>query len=169
MFGVIGAGNIGSRVAEIAQGFGARTKYWNRNRKEILESKGIEYKDADDLIAESDILSLHLALTKETENFMDAQRINSLKKGAIVVNTSPMELIDLDSLKERLTKEDIVFIFDHSDEMSKENIKRFSKYENFVIYPPIGYISKEAKVNQQEIFVKNIENFLKGKPTNVVN
>ena len=53
--------------------------------------------------------------------------------------------------------------------MEKKDLNRFSKYENCIIYPPIGYISKEAKVNLQEIFVSNIENFLKGKPTNVVN
>lgn len=169
IFGIIGAGQIGIRVAEIAQGFGANVNYWNRSKKEILDSKGIIYKDTEELIAKSDILSLHLALTKETENFLNADRIKSLKNGAIIVNTAPMELIDLDALEQRLVKNDIIFILDHSDEMKEEDLERFSKYENCIIYPPIGYISKEAKVNQQEIFVKNIENFLKGKPTNVVN
>lgn len=169
IFGVIGTGQIGSRVAQIAQGFGANVKYWNRSRKESLESNGIKYEDADELIAESDILSLHLALTKETDNFLNVDRINSLKSGAIVVNTAPMELVDLDALEQRLVKGDIIFILDHSDEMKKEDLERFSKYKNCIVYPPIGYISKEAKLNQQEIFVKNIENFLKCKSTNVVN
>ncbi|HLD57810.1 MAG TPA: hypothetical protein VJA47_05860 [archaeon] len=53
--------------------------------------------------------------------------------------------------------------------MKKEDLDKISKYENCVVYPPIGYISKEASVNKQNIFVENIENFLKGKPTNVVN
>lgn len=168
-FGIIGAGQIGTRVAEIAQGFGANVNYWNRSKKEILDSKGIKYKDTEELIAESDILSLHLALTKDTENFLNADRIKSLKNGVIVVNTAPMELVDLDALEQKLAKKDIIFILDHSDEMLEEDLKRFSKYDNCIIYPPIGYISKEAKVNQQEIFVKNIENFLKGKSINVVN
>ena len=102
VFGVIGAGKIGTRVAEIAQGFGANVKYWDRNRKKDLESDGIKYEDADRLFAESDILSLHLALTKETENFLNAKRIHSLKSGAVVVNTSPMDLVDLDALEQRL-------------------------------------------------------------------
>ncbi len=169
VFGIIGAGQIGTRVAEIAQSFGANVKYWNRNRKEILESIGIKYEDTDKLLAKSDIVSLHLALTKETENFLNADRINSLKSGAIVVNTAPMELVDLDALEQRLAKGDIIFILDHSDEMKKEDLERLSRFENCIIYPPIGCISKEAKVNQQEIFVSNIENFLKSTPTNVVN
>ena len=169
LFGVIGLGRIGTRVAEIAQGFGANVKYWNRNRRETLESTGIEYEDIDKLIAESDIVSLHLALTKETEKFLNADRIKSLKSGSIVVNTAPMELVDLDALAQRLAKGDIIVILDHADEMKNEDTERFSKFDNCIIYPPIGYITKEAKINQQEIFVSNIENFLKGKPTNVVN
>ena len=169
VFGVIGAGHIGSRVAEIARGFGANVIYWNRNRKETLETRGIKYEDADKLIGMSDFISIHLALTKETENFLNARKINSLKSGAIVVNTAPMELVDLDALKMRLSRGDIIFILDHSDEMKKEDLEELSKLENCVIYPPIGYISEEAKVNKQKIFVGNIENFLKGKPTNVVN
>ncbi|HLD57809.1 MAG TPA: NAD(P)-dependent oxidoreductase [archaeon] len=103
VFGVIGAGKIGTRVAEIAQGFGANVKYWNRSRKKDLESNGIKYEDVDRLFTESDIISLNLALTKETENFLNAKRIHSLKNGAIVVNTSPMELVDLGALEQRLT------------------------------------------------------------------
>lgn len=167
-FGIIGAGHIGSRVAEIAQGFGANVQYWDRSKKEFLESKGIKFDDVDKLISDSDILSLHLALTSETENFLNANRISSLKSGTILVNTSPMELVDLGALEKRLSKNDITFILDHSDEMRKEDLERFSKYKNCIIYPPIGYISEEAKVNKQKIFVSNIENFLKGKPVNVV-
>lgn len=142
--------------------------YWDRSKKEALESRKITFEEIDKLISENDIISLHLALTRETENFLNADRINSMKSGTILVNTSPMELINLDALEARLAKNDLIFILDHSDEMKGEDIERLSKYENCIMYPPIGYISKEAKVNQQEIFVKNLEDFLKGKPTNVV-
>ncbi len=169
IFGIIGAGRIGTRVAEIAQSFGADVRYWSRRRKSILESKGIKYDHADKLISESHFLSLHLSLTKETENFLSAERINSLKSGAIVINTAPMELVDINALEQRLAKGDITFILDHSDEMSKEDLQRLSKHENCIIYPPVGYITNEAKVNKQEIFVSNLENFLKGKPINIVN
>ena len=80
-----------------------------------------------------------------------------------------MELIDLNGLCKRLAKKDITFILDHADEMKKEDLKRLSKYENCIIYPPLAYITDEARVNRQEMFVSNIEDFLKGKPKNLVN
>lgn len=169
VFGIIGAGRIGSRVAEIAQGFGADVRYWNRTKKANLESIGIKYEDIDKLISESDFLSLHLALANGTQNFLSAERINSLKSGALVVNTAPMEFVDINALANRLAEDDIAFILDHSDEMKKEDLEKLSKYKNCIIYPPIGYISKEANVSKQKIFVENIENFLKGTPTNKVN
>ena len=85
-----------------------------------------------------------------------------------MINTAPMELVDIDALAERLSKGDITFILDHSDEMSPKNIKKFSKFKNCIIYPPIAYVTEKARIAKQEIFVGNIENFLKGSPTNQV-
>ncbi len=99
---------------------------------------------------------------------MNGARIQKLKKGAVVVNTAPMELVDIDALAKKLSKGDITFILDHSDEMSKEDLSKLSKYENCVIYPPIAYVSEEARIAKQEIFVGNIESSLKGSPVNTV-
>ncbi len=169
IFGILGLGRIGSRVAEIALGFGADVKYWSINRKKELEARGVKYEDADDLIPKCDFLSLHFAQVKDTENFLNEERIQKIKKGAIVVNTAPMELVDIDALERRLENGDITFILDHSDEMSQENINKISKFKNCIIYPPIAYMTKEARISKQEIFVGNIENFLKGYPTSQVN
>jgi glycerate dehydrogenase len=169
IFGILGLGKIGSRVAEIALGFGADVRYWDINRKKELELKGVKYEEADDLISKCDFLSLHFAQVKDTENFLYEERIQKIKKGAIVINTAPMELVDINALEKRLESGDITFILDHSDEMSAEDINKFSKFENCIIYPPIAYVTKEARITKQEIFVGNIENFLKGTPTNQVN
>jgi len=169
IFGILGLGRIGSRVAEIALGFSADVRYWSIDRKKDFEASGIKYEEADDLISKCDFLSLHFAQVKDTENFLNEERIQKIKKGAIVINTAPMELVDINALEKRLKNRDITFILDHSDEMSPENIKRLSKFENCIIYPPIAYVTKEARVAKQEIFVGNIENFLKGTPTNQVN
>lgn len=169
VFGILGLGRIGSRVAEISLGFGADVRYWNIDRRKEYEIKGLKYEDADDLIPKCDFLSLHFAQVKDTENFLNKGRIQKIKKGAIVINTAPMELVDIDALAERLGKGDITFILDHSDEMSPENINKLSKFKNCIIYPPIAYITKEARIAKQEIFVENIENFLKGSPANQVN
>lgn len=80
-----------------------------------------------------------------------------------------MEVVDIDALEKRLARKDIVFILDHSDEMSQDDIGRLNKYENCIIYPPIAFISKEARMNKQELFVGNIKDFLDGRQTNVVN
>jgi len=169
VFGILGLGRIGSRVAEIALGFGADVCYWNIERIKEFEAKGVKYENADSLIPKCDFLSLHFAQVKDTENFLNEERIMKIKKGAIVINTAPMELVDIDALEKRLEKGDITFILDHSDEMSQEDIKKLSKFKNCIIYPPIAYVTREARIGKQEIFVGNIENFLKGSPTNQVN
>ncbi len=168
-FGIIGLGRIGTRVAKLAQGFDANVSYWSKTRKKNLEKAGIKYQNLEDLISEADFLSLHLALNSQTENFLNQNLINKIKYGALIINTAPMELIDLSALEKRLDAKNITFILDHSDEMKPEDLKSLSQYKNCIVYPPIAYISEEAKDAKQEIFLQNIENFLKGKPTNVVN
>src|SRR3989344_913166 len=169
VFGILGLGSIGRRVAELAQGFDADVRYWSRHRKEDAEAKGIKYQDADTLIPQCDFISINFAQTKDTKKFLNAKRINSLKKNAVVINTAPMELVDIDALVKRLAKKDIIFMFDHSDETGLEDLKKLSKHSNCIIYPPMAYITDEARIIKREMFVANIENFLKGKPKNVVN
>ena len=87
-------------------------------------------------------------------------------------NYLPLQIIYLvwyNALEKRLEKNDITFILDHADEMSEENLSKLSKFENCVIYPPIAYISEEAKKNKQEIFIGNLSAFLEGKVQNRVN
>lgn len=168
-FGVIGLGRIGRRVAEIALGLGANVLYWSRNRKKESEVKGVKYEDLDALIPKCDFLSLHLAQTKDTEKFLNEKMIQKIKNRAIVINTAPMELVDINALEKRLKNNDMTFILDHSDEMTEHDLKRLSQYKNCVIYPPIAYVTKEARISKQDIFVSNIENFVRGRPQNMVN
>lgn len=168
-FGVIGLGNIGGRVAEIAQGFGAEVKYWSRNKKDAYQQKGINFENLESLLPNCDFVSINLAQTKDTERIFDQEKINSLKSGAIVINTAPMDLIDINALADRLAKNDLTFILDHSDEMNEEDLKNLSQYKNCIIYPPMAYITDEARIAKQEIFVSNIEKFLEGSPINFVN
>ncbi len=160
-FGIIGLGRIGSRVAQIAQAFGAEVVYWSRNKKD-----GFKYEDLDALIKTCDFVSLHTLTTKDTEEILDVSRV---KSGAIVINVSGMEQVNLPALEKRLSKGDITFILDHPDEMKPEDVKKLAKFPNCIVYPPIGFITAEARVNKQQIFVSNLENFLAGKPANIVN
>ena len=168
MFGIVGLGAIGQRVAEIALGFGADVAYWSRNRKDSFGKKGLKYLPFDKLISSADIISINLAQTKETEKIFDKSVFQKIKKNAIIINTAPMELVDIPELARRLSKKDIVFILDHSDEMSQTDLKIISKYPNCIIYPPIAYITGEAAENKRRIFIGNVEAFLAGKPQNVI-
>lgn len=167
--GVIGLGRIGGRTAEIATGFGANVFYWSRSEKQ-------EYKDTytfealDKLITHCDFISVNLSLNSETEGVLNAERIATIKKGAIVINTAPLELFDLDALNERLGKGDITFIFDHTDpdDINDEELDRLRNHENCTTYPVLGYITDEAKIALQEIFVDNVKAYLDGNPTNKV-
>ncbi|MBI2020403.1 hypothetical protein HYS94_03190 [Candidatus Daviesbacteria bacterium] len=169
VFAVLGLGMIGGRVAQIAKGFGADVRYWSKHRKKDLEREGIKYQDADQLIQDADIISLHFAETPETKHFLNKKRINSIKHGALIISTVPNEITDLEALEQRLKKEDITFITDHADELDKNDAKRLSKYENCILYPTVGFMSAEARITKQEIFFDNMEAFLKGKPINTVN
>ena len=160
-FGIVGLGRIGRRVAQIAQAFGANVVYWSRTKKD-----GFKYEKLDDLVKTSDFISLHALTTKDTEGILDVSKV---KPGAIVVNVSGMEQVNIPALEKRLAKGDITFILDHPDEMKPQDVKKLAKFPKCIIYPPIGYVSKEGRILKQEIFVANIENFLKGKPTNKVN
>lgn len=169
-FSIIGLGRIGGRIAEIAsKGFNATTSYWSRNRKQDYEQTGIAYKSIDTLLSDSDFLSLNLALAPETTNFLSRERIQKIKEGVVVINLAPMELVDIPALAERLARGDMTFIFDHSDELSEENIKLLSQYKNCIMYPPIGYVTKEATAGKKVLFIDTLENYLNGKPSNKVN
>ncbi|MBU4245871.1 MAG: NAD(P)-dependent oxidoreductase [Nanoarchaeota archaeon] len=100
----------------------------------------------------------------ENEAFID-----KLKSNAVLINLAPNELVDLKALENRLKKGDITYIFDHPDELTVEQANQLSKYKACIIYPPIGFQTEEARIAKQEIFVANIENFLKCAPTNKVN
>ncbi len=168
VFAVLGLGKIGGRVAQITKGFGADIRYWSKNRKKEVEKQGIKYQGVNKLISEADIISLHFAETDQTKHFLNGERINSIKSGALIISTVPNEIIDLTVLEERLKKADLTFISDHADELDPRIAKRLSKYDNCIFYPPIGYISNEARIAKQEIFIGNMESFLKGKPINTV-
>lgn len=168
-FGILGLGRIGSRVAQIAKGFDANVYYWSRNRKPQAEKEGLKYEPIDSLVKTSDFITLHTLTTKKTEDLLDKKRLNSIKLGAIIVNVSGMEQVDIPALEKRLAKGDITFILDHPDEMKPEDVKRLAKFPNCIIYPPIGFVSAEARINKQGIFASNLENFLVGKPSNKVN
>lgn len=168
-FGVIGLGNIGKKTAEIALGFGANVSYWSKNRKSDAEKRGIKYLNLKQLLKTSDIIIINVSLNSKTEGLLSREKIKLIKKGALLVNPSPMELVDLGAIVQRLKKGDLTFILDHSDEMTEGQLRKLKPYKNCVIYPPITYTTNEATSLKKGIFVDNLESFLEGTPINKVN
>ncbi|MGC4106929.1 MAG: NAD(P)-dependent oxidoreductase [Thermomicrobiales bacterium] len=89
--GLLGVGGIGAEVARIAGGSGMRVLAWNRTPR---ETPGVRFADLDTVLAESDVLSLHLLLTEETRGLLSAARIARMRPGAILVNTARAALVD---------------------------------------------------------------------------
>jgi D-3-phosphoglycerate dehydrogenase len=89
--GLLGFGGIAEQVARIAGGSGMRVIAWNRSPK---TAEGVEFVELDRLLAESDVLSLHLLLTDETRGFLNAARIARMRPGAILINTARAAVVD---------------------------------------------------------------------------
>jgi D-3-phosphoglycerate dehydrogenase len=89
--GLLGFGGIAAEVARIAVGSGMRVIAWNRSPK---TAPGVTFVELDTLLAESDVLSMHLLLTDETRGFLGAERLAKLRPGAVLVNTARGALVD---------------------------------------------------------------------------
>jgi len=101
--GVVGAGRIGSRVAEIAKAFGMRVIYYDVVRNKALEERvGAEYVDLERLLEESDIVTLHTPLTPETKHMINEERLKRMKRTALLVNTARGAVVDTEALVKAL-------------------------------------------------------------------
>ncbi len=112
--GLIGYGGIGAEVARIAGGSGMRVLAWNRTPR---VAAGVEFVPLDRLLAESDVVSLHLLLTDETRGFLGRARLAAMRPGAILVNTARGAIVDTPALIEALRARRIghaaLDVFDH--------------------------------------------------------
>ena len=169
ILGVIGAGRIGSRIAEIGIGIGMKVIYFSREQKSDIEKLGAVKKDLDAVLDESDFISLNLSLNKETEGIISKEKIDILKKNCIFINLSPPPLIDQEAMLNKTATGDITYIFDHSDDIDEDLAKRYIENKNCIVYPPIAFRTEEATVSRWETLVSNVENFIQGNLQNVVN
>lgn len=168
--GVVGAGFIGQRVISLfSEGFGSRVFYWSRTRRQNIESERVAYTDLKQLIETADLVSLHLAANEETNRILTPAFIEQLKRGAVLVNTAPNELVDLDAIKERCSEGTLTYCMDHADEFEPSEFDSLRSTPNMHIYPPIGYATKEATERKAKILVENMEAFVSGSPQNHVN
>ena len=168
--GIIGFGGIGRRVFELARAFGMAVKVWTRNPSEArAREHGVEFVSLDKLLQTSDVVSLHVALTDDTQGLINAGRIKQMKPGAILINTARGEIVDeaalVDALKERHLKAAGLDVY-QQDPLPVEH--PLLKLDNVVLSPHVAYNTPEAGDAIYEIAVENIVKYYEGNPINIV-
>ena len=167
--GIIGLGNIGMKVANIALDFGMNViAYTSKEPKEI--PNGINKASIDNILSDSDIISLHCPLTKQTRELINKDSIAKMKRSVIVVNTGRGPLVNEGDVANALHNGLIgAYCADVmcSEPPSADN--PLFVEQNAYITPHVAWASKEARIRLMDIAEKNIHSFLSGKPINVVN
>lgn len=189
--GVIGAGHIGLNVIKIAKGFGMEVLAYDLNKQNFLaEVLNFKYAELDELLAKSDIISIHAPYNPHTHHLINKKNIAKIKKGAILINTARGAIVDTDALLEALDKGilngagiDVI----EGEELIKEekellhqktNIKKLKllakdklilKNEKVVFTPHNAFNSKEALLRILDTTIENINSFTKSKTQNIQN
>lgn len=153
--GIVGAGRIGSTVAVHLSGFGCKVLYWNRTPRDGISA---EYRPLNQLLAECDILSLHLTATEETRHFMDAEKFAKMKPGSVLINTARGSLVDSDALIEALEQgrlagagldvidgDRYIYYRDHKNSMLKHHqMAILNSMPNVLMLPHLAYFTDQA-------------------------
>jgi D-3-phosphoglycerate dehydrogenase len=107
--GIIGLGKIGMRTAELFQAFGAKVIAYNRSHNPKATDLGIEYKSLEEVLSESDIISLNLPLNASTRGFISADKIAMMKKDAVFINCARGPIVDNAALAKALNEDRLAF------------------------------------------------------------
>jgi phosphoglycerate dehydrogenase-like enzyme len=169
--GVIGLGSIGRRVVQIAHGFNMHVLSVTAHPSpERAKELGVEFTDLDALMARSDVVSLHVPLTPETEHMIGAAQLGRMKPTAVLINTARGKIVDENALVEALREKRIAGA--GLDVFETEPLPMNSpllELDNAVLTPHIAFLSKESVDECTRVTVENVEMFIEGRPQNVVN
>ncbi len=169
--GIVGAGRIGARVAEMAAGFDMRIMYTARKRKPELEhSTGALYASLEDILRQADVISLHAPLTDQTRHLIGDAQLGIMKAGAILINTARGPLIDeaalLRALREKRIRAAGLDVFENEPSVSSE----LMKLTNVVLLPHIGSGTEETRTRMAVMAADNLIAMVEGRaPANPVN
>ena len=167
-FGIVGLGNIGKRVAAIAQAFGMKViAYTSKAASQLPEY--IEKKTMDELLRESDVLSLHCPLTADTKQLINRETLQKMKSSAILINTGRGPLINDQDVAEALNNNRLrAYCTDVLTEEPAKSDNPLLQCEYAYITPHIAWATCEARTRLIEIATENVKAFIKGKAQNVV-
>ena len=189
--GVMGMGHIGQHVARIAKGFEMNLLGYDVNEdKKLAKKLGFTYVSLEDLLKQSDIITLHVPYNERTHHLINEKNIGMIKKGAYLINTARGGIIETSALAEALGQgiiagagldvlEEECYIKEEKELLSKDfpqkcDLKTMLQnhvlidQDNVIITPHNAFNSREALERILETTVLNIQSFVKGKPINTV-
>ena len=159
--GLIGFGDIAQKTRDLALGLGIKTvaydPYLDKDSNLWKETKNLLL---DNLLSISDIISLHIPLSKETKNLIDEKKLRLIKNSSVIINTSRGGIIDENSLAKLLKENKIggaaLDVF-NKEPINKENAKKFEGLDNLILTPHIGGVTKESNERVSKMIAKKID------------
>ena len=170
MLGLIGLGKIGTQVAKVAQAFGMEVCAWSENLNlSHANEQGVLPMSKEDLLKNSDIISIHLVLGERYKNLITKKEIEMMKKTTFLINTSRGPIINENDLVEALKDEKIAGV--GLDVYDKEPLPQDHKLRflpNALLLPHIGYVTAENYSKFYSQMIENLESCLKNKPLRII-
>ncbi|MBQ7005171.1 MAG: D-2-hydroxyacid dehydrogenase [Clostridia bacterium] len=170
IFGIIGFGKIGSAVAAIANAFKMKVIAYSPNTRSYDGFGSVDFLSLEEVIAASDVISLHCPLTESTKGLVNMDFIRKMKKGAYIINTSRGPVLNEADVRKALDEGLLAGV--GADVLSTEppaSDNPLTSTDKTVITPHIAWASLEARTRLMNIFRSNVEGFVNGKPVNRVN
>ncbi|MDE7287339.1 MAG: D-2-hydroxyacid dehydrogenase [Lachnospiraceae bacterium] len=170
-WGIVGMGNIGKKVAQIAEAFGCKVIFYSASGNSTCTA--YERVEFDTLLAESDFLSLHCPLSDKTRNLINLDALKKMKKSAILINVARGPVVNDEDLYTALTQEYIAgagLDVTSTEPMRDSNpLSKIMDSNKLLITPHLAWASNEARNRCVFETCKNIEAFLRGEDRNIVN
>ncbi len=170
-WGIVGMGNIGRRVAKVAQALGCNVIFYSASGKSsCTEYERVEFEE---LLAQSDILSLHCPLSDRTKGLMNREAFSKMKQTAILVNVARGPVVDTQALYEALTMGQIAAagldVLEQEPIAKDDPLGSITDSTKLIITPHMAWASKEARERLVGEVMENIQAFLNGEERNIVN
>ena len=170
MLGLIGLGNIGTQVAKVAKAFGMQVCAWSENLNLSHANEiGVLPMSKEDLLKNSDIISIHLVLGERYKNLITKKELEMMKKTSILINTSRGQIINENDLVEALKDEKIagagLDVYD-KEPLPQDHKLRF--LSNALLLPHIGYVTAENYTKFYQQMIENLEGCLNNKPLRII-
>ena len=167
--GIVGAGAIGTRTAELCHAFGCRVLGYKRHVKGD-EPAFIQFVSLDELLAQSDIVSLHCPLNDDSRGLIGKENIAKMKRGAYVINAARGPVVDSQALADALNSGYLagagIDVFETEPPLDPAHPLLHSK--NTIVTPHVAFASAESMEARCQIVFDNIQKWMAGEPVNVV-